>query len=110
MSFRFTALTLGAVLAVSAIDTVSAAERVPTFDIRPTCAGAESDISVSRTIASCQQSEQQAREALNTQWQNFPATDKASCVAETNIGGFPSYVQVLTCLELARDARTMQVN
>jgi hypothetical protein len=89
---------------------VAAADRVPTFDTRPSCADAASEISVTRTVASCQQSEQQARDALASQWRNFPVADKRSCVAGTNVGGFPSYVQVLVCLELARDARAMKVN
>ena len=89
---------------------VAAADRVPTLDTRPSCADAASEVSVTRTVATCQQSEQQARDALASQWRNFPVADKRSCVAETNVGGFPSYVQVLVCLELARDARTMKVN
>jgi hypothetical protein len=89
---------------------VAAVDRVPTLDTRPSCADATSEISVTRTTASCQQSEQQARDALTSQWQSFPVADKRSCVAETNVGGFPSYVQVLVCLELARDARAMKVN
>lgn len=89
---------------------VAAIDRVPSLDTRPSCADAGSEVSETRTVASCQQSEQQARNSLASQWQNFPAADKRNCVAETNVGGFPSYVQVLVCLELARDARTMKVN
>lgn len=89
---------------------VAAVDRVPTLDTQPSCADAASEVSVTRTVATCQQSEQQARDALASQWQNFPVADKRNCVAETNVGGFPSYVQVLVCLELARDARTMKVN
>jgi hypothetical protein len=89
---------------------VAVADRVPTLDTRPSCADAASEVSETRTVATCQQSEQQARNSLASQWQNFPAADKQSCVAQTNVGGFPSYVQVLVCLELARDARTMKVN
>ena len=104
MPIPFAAMTFGAVLNVAAVD------QVPTFDTRPSCADAATEISVTRTIAGCQQSEQQARDQLNTQWHNFPAADKQNCIAETRIGGFPSYVQVLVCLELARDARTMKVD
>jgi hypothetical protein len=89
---------------------VAAVDRVPTLDTRPSCADAASEVSVTRTVATCQQSEQQARDALASQWQNFPVADKRNCVAETNVGGFPSYVQVLVCLELARDARTMKID
>ena len=97
-------------LVFGAVITVSSADRVPMLDTRPTCADAEQQISVTRTVELCQQSEQQARAALASQWANFPSADRQTCVATTKIGGFPSYVQVLTCLELARDARTMKVD
>jgi hypothetical protein len=96
------AVMLGGVL------TVSAADSVPTLNTHPTCAGADSILSGTRDAASCERSEQQARDTLSTEWQKFSAPDRRSCVAETSIGGFPSYVQVLTCLEMARDARTEQ--
>jgi|SRR3979411_983671 hypothetical protein len=99
MSMYLAAVMLGGVL------TVAAADNVPTLNTRPTCAGADGIISGNRNIASCEQSEQQARDTLGTEWQKFPASDKRDCVEATNIGGFPSYVQVLTCLEMARDAR-----
>jgi len=97
-------------LAFGALITVSTVDRVPTLDTRPTCAGAAQEISVTRTVEGCQQSEQQARAELDSQWANFPSADRQICVATTKIGGFPSYVQVLTCLELARDARTMKLD
>ena len=96
------AIALGGVLLVAAVD------QVPKLDTRPTCAGVENFIAAPGTIATCEQDEQQAHDALNTQWQDFPAADRNNCVAETRIGGFPSYVQVLTCLELERDARTVK--
>ena len=102
MFIPFTAMTLGTVLTVAVVNPV------PTFDTRPTCAGAAEEVSVNRTIERCQQSEQEARDALASQWDKFPNADKRTCVATTRIGGFPSYVQLLTCLELARDARTLK--
>jgi hypothetical protein len=100
----FTVLTIGSVLTVSTID------RVPSLDTRPTCAGAAQQVSVTRTVETCQRSEDEARDALVAQWHSYPSADKATCVATTRIGGFPSYVQVLTCLELARDARTLKLD
>jgi hypothetical protein len=104
MLIPFTAITVGTVLMAAALDPV------PTFDTRPTCADAAQEISVTRTVELCQQSERQARDALVAQWHSFPNADKTTCVATTRIGGFPSYVQVLTCLELARDARIMKLD
>ena len=96
-------ITLGTALLIPAVD------RVPMFDTGPTCADAAKEISVTRTVEVCQRSEQQARDQLASEWMKFPASDRQTCVATTKIGGFPSYVQVLTCLELARDARTLNV-
>jgi hypothetical protein len=88
----------------------AAAGSVPTFDTRPTCADAATEVSVTRTVGRCQESEQEARNSLTTQWGSFSRADESSCTAETRIGGFPSYVQLLTCLETARDARTLKLD
>jgi hypothetical protein len=88
----------------------AATSSVPTFDTRPTCADAATEVSVARTVDRCQESEQRARESLATQWGSFARTDEADCTAQTRIGGFPSYVQLLTCLEMARDARTLKLD
>jgi hypothetical protein len=104
MISALSAITLGGLLLVAAVD------HVPTLNTAPTCAGADSDLSATRTVATCQASEQQARDALAAEWSKFPAADRRECVAETGIGGFPSYVQVLTCLEMARDARKLPAN
>jgi hypothetical protein len=104
MTSALSAITLGGLLLVAAVD------HVPVLNTAPTCAGADSGLSATRTVASCQQSEQEARDALAAQWSKFPAADRSECVAETGIGGFPSYVQVLTCLEMARDARNLPAN
>jgi hypothetical protein len=104
MTSALPVMALGGLLLVAAVD------RVPTLNTGPTCAGADSELSSTRTAAKCQESEQQARDALAAQWNKFPAADKRECVAETGIGGFPSYVQVLTCLEMARDARNLPAN
>jgi hypothetical protein len=88
----------------------AASSSVPTFDTRPTCADAATEISITRTVERCQQSEKQARDSLASQWDGFPTKDRTDCSATTRIGGFPSYVQLLTCLELARDARTLHLD
>jgi hypothetical protein len=100
-------------LAFAAIEmpsAMAAVSSVPVFDTGPTCADAATDISVTRTVERCQESEQQARDSLASQWGGFSKADEASCATETRIGGFPSYVQLLTCLELARDARKLKLD
>jgi LAS superfamily LD-carboxypeptidase LdcB len=93
-------------LAFASFLLVSASDQVPTLDTGPTCAGV-SRLWADASSSSCRQDEKEARDALSSQWKNFSAADRRECVAATQVGGYPSYVQVLTCLEMARDARAM---
>jgi hypothetical protein len=47
---------------------------------------------------------------LKTEWAQFSSADQTLCIGETTIGGFASYVELLTCLEMARDAATSNNN
>jgi hypothetical protein len=53
----------------------------------------------------CLMDEKQARDQLQKQWAQFNRSDKAQCIEETTMGGASSYVELLTCLEMASDAR-----
>jgi hypothetical protein len=49
----------------------------------------------------CSRDEAAALEQLKNEWARFVAADKKTCVGETTTGGFASYVELLTCLEMA---------
>jgi hypothetical protein len=84
------------------------AERVPQFNIEPTCQGAATASTAIRSTKDiCLQKENQARDDLGRQWADFPAADRGRCVQSTASGGIPSYVQLLTCLESAKLAREL---
>jgi hypothetical protein len=87
---------------------IAAAEQVPTFDVNPTCRGATASAGAGgRGSDACVRSEISARDELAKGWGNFPQADRTRCVQLTNMTRMPSYVQVLTCLEMARDARQL---
>jgi|SRR5215510_2272279 len=87
---------------------VAAADQVPTFDVNPTCRGAEAAAGAGgRGSDVCVRSELSARDQLSQQWAQFPEADRTRCVQLTGMTSMPSYVQVLTCLEMARDARQL---
>jgi hypothetical protein len=99
MMIPFAALAIGAQLLVAVAD------GVPKLDIGPSCrAAARSGLSARDGVDACLRGEQAARDQLAKQWAEFTAADKVRCVEMTKTGGPPSYVEVLTCLELARDA------
>ena len=55
-------------------------------------------------------SEQDTREQLKKEWSSFTTSDKTSCVALARTGGEPSYTELITCMEMARDVRELHKN
>lgn len=85
-----------------------AAHGVPTLNVEPSCkAAAESGMSVGmgRTTQSCLNDEKTARETLAKSWSTFGADDRSHCLSLISTGGGPSYVELLSCLEMSRDAK-----
>ena len=95
--------------------TVSVADAVPHFNLEPVCHGIaqqgglalEPNQSVRRDFKTCIKGEMAVRNRLVKQWSAFRASDKANCIGESNAGGLPSYSDLLTCLQMARDTRKM---
>jgi hypothetical protein len=79
---------------------VPVSDSVPRFDIAKECRLEGGSIA---TFERCSQDEAAALSELKTKWLTFGSTDQKTCMAATMIGGFASYVELLTCLELARD-------
>lgn len=78
------------------------ADHVPKFDIAREC---RSEGGSAAMQASCAGDEAQARDQLEPLWDQSATADRAVCVRETSTDGSPSYVELLTCLEMARDAK-----
>lgn len=92
-------LILGAQLLIPVADTV------PAFDVSTSCKGAASvQVADSQTFSSCMKDEETARTQLLKSWQSWPASERAQCADEASSGGPPSYVDLLVCLEISRDA------
>jgi hypothetical protein len=81
---------------------VTVAERVPEFDVGPSCRES--------TVPDCQTMEGFARDKLIKDWPTFTAHDRAMCVMEEQMSGPPSYVGWLTCLEINANARSPEAN
>jgi hypothetical protein len=48
--------------------------------------------------------ERTAKDALAKDWSNFSPLARIQCVGMNRTGGPPSYVELLVCLEIMRDA------
>jgi hypothetical protein len=86
---------------------VLAADKVPELNIDPTCRAAASTnvrASSNQDGSACKRDEQDAHNKLEQGWDQFSANDRAHCVRTAALGGSPSYVELLTCLELSKQA------
>ena len=70
--------------------------------------GDPGDVGLQTTFEQCVQSEQDVREQLKKAWSSFSAADKQHCVTLAKTGGESSNTELLTCLEMARDVRTIR--
>ncbi|KMO29913.1 hypothetical protein VQ02_28820 [Methylobacterium variabile] len=79
-----------------------AADGPPKLDIEGTC-NSPGRASVSQESGSdgCLRSERSAGDELRKRWSEFSGSAKHQCSQQSRAGGFPSYVEMLTCLELA---------
>jgi hypothetical protein len=80
---------------------VAVSNTVPTFDIVRECRlEGESTVEFDR----CRRDEAAALAQLRSSWPQFVVADRSTCLTAATIGGFSSYVELLSCLEMARDA------
>jgi hypothetical protein len=94
--------------AVMAVQLVAAADQVPNLNLEPTCRAAHSaGVFIERTKEACLRSEHAARDDLHEQWAQFHPADRDRCTQSTSAGGVPSYVELLTCLEISKLARDL---
>jgi hypothetical protein len=82
-----------------------AAEKPPTLEVGRSCDAAASHGLNGRTRDACMSEENAAKSTLDDKWKQFTARQHARCTGLVNMGGPPSYVELLTCLEMAEQAR-----
>ena len=61
-------------------------------------------LSLDTTLRQCLADERGAHNELEKQWSQFPPALRQRCLATTETGGNPSYVEVLVCLQMGQDA------
>jgi hypothetical protein len=82
---------------------LAALDRVPVLDVKKSCRAAESyGLTDSKaTFHNCMLDEQEARAQLGQKWSKFKLSSRRACLPSHPI---PSYVEMLTCLEMYQDA------
>ena len=83
----------------------AAAQQVPRLDIEATCRAAPRLLAEdANPYNGCMQDETDAERERKTMWGSAAAAHRETCAGEAQIGGSPSYVDMLTCLEMAQGA------
>jgi hypothetical protein len=78
---------------------------VPTLDVRPSCrAAAIAQITTADRMQGCIADEQDAHDRLVRAWTKFNMSDRVTCV-RAMMDFEPTYTELLTCLEMASNAR-----
>ncbi len=89
--------------------TINVADVVPRYDMKPTCRAAVALAAGGdggRNIENCMAGEEQARKEIDKAWLKTPSAERSQCIGTVAVGGSPSYVELVVCLEMMRDSRT----
>jgi hypothetical protein len=96
-------------IVLTATHVVLAADSVPKFDVERTCRTAAAAASLpGRDSGACQRNEQDARSKLENGWSQYSGQDRSRCARFVMVGGAPSYVELLTCLETAQHVKDVR--
>ena len=93
---------------LTASHVVLAADTVPKFDVERTCRpAAAAGILPGRDSSACQRDENDARSKLEQDWTQYTAAQRSQCAGFVGLDHAPSYVELLTCLEIAKQAKEL---
>ena len=87
---------------------INVADTMPRYDKKPTCRAAIALAAGSegRNIDNCMTGEEEARRQIDKDWSKTPSAERRQCIGTVAVGGSPSYVELVVCLEMMRDSRT----
>jgi hypothetical protein len=81
----------------------------PVLQVDTSCeAAGRGAVVLGRNKEACLADETAAQDTLRQNWTKYAANDKTQCIGMTKTGGPASYVELLSCLEIMRDARNIQ--
>ena len=86
---------------------LSVADKLPAFEITGSCKEVFGfGLTLPHNRETCIADEKEAHDRLHQKWSSYPATERGRCVGETMIGT-PSYVDILTCLEMTQEGHAL---
>lgn len=107
------ALLAAPLLATFPLATPAFADAVPDLDVAQTCRSASranTSVSDNANVDGCLRSERDAKKEAERRWGDYTPSAKRQCEDQYKAGGYPSYVEMVTCLELASGTVPNQPN
>ena len=107
--FGLEALMCAALAATLLTPSIAASDGPPKLKLGQSCeAAARGAITAGRDKEACMEDERTAQDQITKTWSQYAPADKTDCVGMNRTGGPPSYVELLTCLEIMRDAKVIR--
>jgi hypothetical protein len=88
------------IVILAGLSPIAVSDAAPKFDIAKEC---RFESGTSTTFERCSRDETDAFQKLQAEWPQFTEANRKSCLSEATVAGFASYVELLICLEMARD-------
>jgi hypothetical protein len=84
-------------------------DRVPHLNVEALCKDVTGiDVtSDAKAVESCMHDETDAQQQLNSIWQTTPTSVRDPCEGEAAAGGIQSYVDLLTCIQMTDEAKSL---
>ena len=103
IAFRLPAFLPLAGLLLAAFPAAASLNQVPVLDVEKSCRAAQDygTTDPKETFRNCMLDEKEARQQLNQKWSKFKLSSRRGCIPPHPI---PSYVEMLTCLEMDQDS------
>jgi hypothetical protein len=88
---------------LASLPAAASLDRIPNLDVEKSCRAAQDygTTDPKETFRNCMLDEKEARQQLSQKWSKFKAKSRRSCIPSHPI---PSYVEMLTCLEMDQDS------
>jgi hypothetical protein len=84
------------------------ADGPPKLNVGPSCdAAARAAISLGRNMEMCMGDERAAQDQLTNNWSQYSRAHRTQCVGMTTTGGPSSYVELISCLDIMKDAAAL---
>ena len=101
-------VTLGA-MGIDAQMAPAHADSPPVLKVESSCeAAGRGAVVLGRNKEACLADETTAQDTLKQNWSKYVASDKSDCLGMVTTGGPASYVELLSCVEILRDARNIR--